>query len=88
MNYILDREGHDDLANAVVITAVHDYRTAWKKYKKGNDRAYCEIKEIESFFLSKWGNLLCGGKAKEILKRLQKEQEEQQKKPKRTVKIK
>ena len=86
-NYILNREGYEDLANAIIIRAACDYRNAYKKYKKGDDRAWGRIKEIENFFNSKWADLLCRDKAKEILRRLQKEQEEKQKKPKRTVKL-
>lgn len=89
MNYILDREGYEDLANAIIIRAALDYRLAYKKYRKGNDRAYCRIKEIEKFFNSKWADALSYGKAKEIFRRLQKEQEEKAKKtPKRTAKLK
>ena len=84
---IWEHNGHEDLANAIVIRAALDYRKAYKKYKKGDDLAYCRIKEIEKFFNSEWADLLTKGKAKEILRRLQKEQEEKTKKPKRTVKI-
>lgn len=87
MNYILDREGYEDLANAIIIRAALDYRLAYKKYRKGDDRAYCRIKEIEKFFNSKWADALTMSKAKEILWRLQKEQEEKTNKQKKTVKI-
>lgn len=86
-NYILEREGYADLANAIVIKAACDYREAYRKYKKGDDLAYCRIKEVEKFLKSKWADALCNGKAKEILRRLQKEQEEKQKSPRRKVKI-
>jgi hypothetical protein len=85
MDNVLYREGHEDLANAIVIMAANDYREACKKYKNGDDDAYDDIREIERFFNSRWGNLLCHGKAKKILWRLQQEQRE--KPPKKTVKI-
>ena len=72
---IIDRVGHQDLANAIVIMAARDYRNAQKRFKNGDDRALCRIKEVENFFKSKWGDYLCHGKAKEILERLQKEVE-------------
>lgn len=87
MKELYEHEGYEDLANAVVIVATTDYRRAYKKHKKGIEGASEIVKEIEAFFNSQWGDLLCNGKAKEILKRLQKEQEEKTKKPKRTVKI-
>lgn len=65
----------EDLANAIVTKAAYDYRAAWKKYKKGDDRQIYKIKKIERFFKSEWGDLLCNGKAKDILQRLQAEQE-------------
>ena len=76
MNCILDRDGYEDLANAIVITAACDYRAAYKRYKKGDKLALSEIKEIEKFFNSKWADLLSNGKAKEIIRRLKSEQNE------------
>lgn len=89
MKYIQDHEGYEDLANAIIIRAAMDYRNACKKYKKGNIQSLRRIKETEKFFNSKWASALSYGKAKEVFRRLQKEQEEKAKKtPKRTVKIK
>lgn len=87
MSKILDREGYEDLANEIIRLAANDYRAAWKKYKKGDEKALREITNIENFFKTKRANLYSHGLAKDILKRLQEEQKEKPKKPKRTVKI-
>lgn len=85
--YIFAQEGYEDLANAIVIRAAYDYRKACKRYRKGDESALSRIHEIERFFNSEWADLLCKDKAKDILWRLQREQEKKTKKPKRTVKI-
>ena len=87
-DYVLVQEGYERLAERVIKRAAWDYRKAWRKYRKGNESAMQEILKIESFFMSDYGDLFAPGIAKEILRRLQKEQEEKPKKPKRTVKIK
>jgi len=58
------------LAEAIVIMAAHDYREACTRRTKYSLRT---IIEIERFFNSSWGDTLSDGKAKDILKRLQKE---------------
>lgn len=71
----LENDCYEELVNAIIIQAAEDYRTAWKRVKKGDDRALYHIKEIEAFFKSAWGDFLCGkAHATDILKRLQKEQ--------------
>lgn len=51
---------YEDLANAIILTAVKDYRDALKKLKKyPNSNALKHTKiEIERFFRSKWYSLL------------------------------
>ena len=84
---VKERNGYEDLANAVVCVAVEDYRAAYKRYKRGDESARRIIEDdIEVFFRSEWVDSLCWGKAKDIYRRLQKEQEEK-KKPKRIAKI-
>ena len=74
INKYKDRHGYEDLANAIVIKAANDYRLACRRYKRGDDRAYLAIKQLEKFFKSKWGDLLCNGKADVILEKLREEQ--------------
>lgn len=87
-NDVLVQEGYELLAERVIKRAVWDYRKEWRKYRKGNESAMQEILKIEDFFTSDYGNLLAMGIAKEIIRRLRKEQDQKTKKPKRTVKIK
>ncbi|MFY9282851.1 MAG: hypothetical protein WAO56_01895 [Miniphocaeibacter sp.] len=51
---------YEDLANAIVLTAVKDYREALKVLKKHpkNSRASYTKLEIEFFFLSSWYSAL------------------------------
>lgn len=71
MNRNDERNGYEDLAIAVVKQAVREYRAAKRRYKRGDDRALGRVKEVEAFFKSSYGDVLCFGKAKEILKQLQ-----------------
>lgn len=87
-NYELYRDCYEDLANAIIVEAARDYRKAYRRYKKGDETALYKIRKIEKFFNSEWADLLCNDKAKNILERLQKEQETKTKRVKRTVKIK
>lgn len=72
--WIVDHQGYEDLANAIVVVAARDYRLACRSSRFGSKKALERIEEIEKFFNSKWGDLLCHGKAKDILLRLQAEQ--------------
>lgn len=51
---------YEDLANAIVITAVKDYRDVLKKLKKHPNSNYLKHtkNEIERFFRSKWYSVL------------------------------
>lgn len=72
-------DGYESLALAVVVTAAHDYRIIVKCLKDENlpkkDRRFLEgtKREIERFFLSDYGDVLCYGQAKRILKELRSE---------------
>ena len=86
-NYIPNQDNYEDLANAIIIQAASDYRSAYRTYKKGSRSASIQIDRLERFFESDWAALLCRDKAKDILKRLQNEQLEKNKKPRKAVKI-
>ena len=58
-------DAYEYLAIAIVIQAAEDYRRKMKRYG--------EAPEIEIFFNSEWGNLLCFGKADLILEKLKDE---------------
>lgn len=68
-------EPYQDLANAIILMAVKDYRTALKKLKK---RPYYgpakEIKnEVERFFHSDWYRELTSVDGNVLIKKLQAE---------------
>ena len=47
---------YENLANAIVLTAVEDYRKALKKYSRNPDSksAKAEVDSLERFFRSQW----------------------------------
>lgn len=70
-------DGYERLAIAIVQTAVRDYRLYRRRLAHANsyDRPVIEgrLKELENFFLSEYGDILCFGKGAYILELLQQE---------------
>lgn len=68
---------YTNLASAVVIQAVEEYRAAKLELSKNPNsrKAKGRLKKLTRFFESPWGNELCLGRADYILDRLQKEGE-------------
>lgn len=68
-------EPYQNLANAIVLTAVKDYRDALKRLKKkpNNTIAAAERDEIEAFFRSKWYSILTDIDPEYLIDRLNKE---------------
>lgn len=66
---------YTNLASAVVIQAVEEYREAQLELSKNpkSRKAKGRLKKLRRFFESDWGNELCLGRAEYILDRLQKE---------------
>ena len=64
--------GYDALANAIIIQAVQDYRSAQIKLRKepDNDAAAKTLQEIEAFFQSKWFGLLSELNGEKLLQKL------------------
>lgn len=58
----------EELAEAIIIQAVEDYRNARSKRR---------INEVERFFRSEWFRELCDLDGKAIIERLRKERDEQ-----------
>ena len=56
INKNLAENPYEALANAIILTAVSDYRTALKKLKKNpeNKSAMSDAMEVERFFRSGW----------------------------------
>lgn len=68
---ISDFNEYVDLAEAVVRQAVADYKAIQEGKIDENKRV--NKKEIEKFFRSDWGDLLCCGKAEGVLRIIKKE---------------
>ncbi|QAT62992.1 hypothetical protein EQM13_16190 [Acidilutibacter cellobiosedens] len=66
---------YEDLANAIVITAVKDYRDVLKKLKKHPNSNYLQHtkNEIERFFHSKWYSVLTDIGPEFLIKKLNEE---------------
>lgn len=63
---------YEDLANAIVLTAVKDYREALKKLKKHprNNSALYTKNEVERFFRSNWYSSLTSIDPEILVKKL------------------
>ena len=66
---------YESLANAIVIQAAKDYKTAYKKSQK---RSQCketqrELADLESFFRSDWYRTLTSVDGEMIMARIRKE---------------
>ena len=66
---------YEKLANAIVIRAADDYRSARRKLKRNprNQLALAEKDEIERFFLSGWIKVLTKANGGMILRKLKEE---------------
>lgn len=67
--------GYEELANAIILQAVSDYRTAKRKLKKhpDNKKAKFRLKDCERFFQSKWFEVLTPIDGQMLLKKLKEE---------------
>ena len=66
---------YEDLANAIILQAVKDYRMALKSLKANsrNRAAQADKGEIERFFRSQWYSALTDVKGEMLIRSLQKE---------------
>ena len=67
---------YENLANAIVLQAVKDYRDALKRLKKkpSNQAAMSDAMECERFFRSGWFEELTGMDGSAILRKLKQEE--------------
>ena len=67
---------YEKLANAIVIQAAKDYRTAERKLKRNprNQLAKAEADSIERFFRSDWYNCLTEVDGEMVLRKLREEE--------------
>ena len=65
----------EDLANAIVVLAVKDYRYARWRVRRfpGAKTSQERIRECERFFRSKWFKVLTGIDGKELINQLRRE---------------
>ena len=65
----------EDLANAIILQAVEDYRKARKRVRTRPDQkiAQATIREVESFFRSRWFAQLTDIDSEMLIKRLKEE---------------
>lgn len=70
-----DGDPYENLANAIVLQAVTDYRTALKKIKANprNKDAINEALDIEKFFRSGWYHTLTSVDGEFLIRKLQEE---------------
>ncbi|WP_019543597.1 hypothetical protein [Selenomonas bovis] len=68
-------ENYENLANAIVLQAVRDYRTALKllKMNPSNKSAKIEKENIERFFWSDWYKVLTSVDGESLIRVLRKE---------------
>lgn len=66
---------YEKLANAIILQAVKDYRTAKRKLKRNprNHLAQSEVDSIERFFRSDWYSCLTEVDGEMLIKKLQEE---------------
>ena len=66
---------YEDLANAIILQAVKDYRMALKRLKANsrNRTAQADKAEIERFFRSQWYSALTDVNGEMLIRSLQKE---------------
>ena len=72
---ILSEDPYEALANAIVLQACEDYRTALKKIKKNpkNQDAMSEAMECEHFFRSGWYQALTSVDGEYLIRKLREE---------------
>lgn len=72
----IDMNGYKELANAIILRAVSDYRSTRKSLIKNpnNMFAQADLKRIEKFFLSDWFKVLSDIDGAFILEKLKNEE--------------
>ena len=71
----MEYEPYKELAVAIILQAVKDYRSAARKYKKGKDKDtnQATMDEIENFICSEWFGVLTDIEPKILLRKLKEE---------------
>lgn len=68
-------DSYENLANAIVLSAVEDYRKALMKYSKNPDSktAKAEVDSLERFFKSQWYSVLTSVEGEFLIRKLRAE---------------
>lgn len=69
------QKGYEDLANAIILQAIRDYRVALRvlhKYPNDSSAQY-QVKDIERFFRSEWFSVLTSACPEEIIRKIRQE---------------
>ena len=79
MKIVDEKEAYENLANAIIVSAVEDYKSALVKLKRhpDNKRALDEIRNLEKFFYSEWYELLTDLDASYLLRKVRELVEEE-----------
>ena len=79
MKIVSEKEAYENLANAIIVSAVEDYKSALVKLKRhpDNKRALDEIRNLEKFFSSEWYELLTDLDASYLLRKVRELVEEE-----------
>lgn len=66
---------YENLANAIVLTAVDDYRRALRRFAKNPNSkdVKADVDEMERFFRSKWYSVLTSVDGEYLIRKLRKE---------------
>lgn len=69
------QEQYENLANAIIVQAVRDYRAALRKLRRGRRNSLAERNklECENFFRSKWFEILTAVDGEELIQQLNRE---------------
>lgn len=72
----VDNDQYEDLANAIVLQACKDYKSAYRRYLSRygrSDRTDPHLAELEKFFRSDWYKTLTSVDGEYLMKRMQDE---------------
>ena len=72
MKLVSEDQGWEDLANAIIIQAVEDYKQALGYLKRHPDceEAKCDVERLERFFYRQWFELLTNLTPDQLLPRI------------------
>ena len=79
MKIVSEKKAYENLANAIIVSAIEDYKSTLVKLKRhpDNKRALDEIRNLEKFFYSEWYELLTDLDASYLLRKVRELVEEE-----------